>query len=99
LTRAALRWWLDWSPSYGLQRGLNWLTSSTLWRRLEGLAPNALRRRLGWLALQWRLRTGLTHLHGASLKECFIEHLLDAWTEDSHHHLFERTQESSMVPA
>jgi hypothetical protein len=99
LTRAALRWWLDWSPSCGLQWGLNWLTSSTLWRRLEGLAPNALRRRLGWLALQWRLRTGLTHLHGASLKGCPIELLLHAWTEESYHHLFERTQESSMVPS
>jgi hypothetical protein len=99
LTRAALWWWLDWSPSSGLQWRLNWLTSSTLWRRLEGLVPNALRRRLGWLALQWRLRTGLTHFHGASLKGCFIEHLLHAWTEDSHHHLFEHTQESSMVSA
>jgi hypothetical protein len=49
--------------------------------------------------LQWRLRTGLTHLHGASLKGCSIEHLLHAWAEDSHHHLFERTQESPMVPA
>jgi hypothetical protein len=27
------------------------------------------------------------------------EHLLHAWTEDSHHHLFERTKESSVVPA
>jgi hypothetical protein len=59
LTRAALRWWLDWSPSCGLQLGLHWLTPSTLRRRLEGLAPGALRRKLGWLVLQWRLRTGL----------------------------------------
>jgi hypothetical protein len=51
LTRAALRWWLDLSPSCGPQWGLKWLTPSTLWRRLESLAPNALRRRLGWLAL------------------------------------------------
>jgi hypothetical protein len=27
------------------------------------------------------------------------ERLLHAWTEDSHHHLFERTQESPVVPA
>jgi hypothetical protein len=33
------------------------------------------------------------------LKGFLVEHLLHAWTEDSHHHLFERTQESSMVPA
>jgi hypothetical protein len=33
------------------------------------------------------------------LKGCSIEHLLHAWAEDSHHHLFERTQESSMMPA
>jgi hypothetical protein len=59
VTRAALRWWLDWSPSSGLQLGLHWLTPSTLRRRLESLAPGALRRRLGWLVLQWRLRTGL----------------------------------------
>jgi hypothetical protein len=96
LTRAALRWWLDRSPSCGLQWGLNWLTPSTLWRRLEGLAPNALWRRL---VLQWRLRTGLTHFHGASLNGSLVEHLLHVWSEDSHHHLFERTQESSVVPA
>jgi hypothetical protein len=96
---AALRWWLDWLSSCGLQWGLNWLTSSALWRGLEGLASNALRRRLGWLAPQWRLRTGLTHFHGASLNGCSIEHLLHAWVEDSNHHLFERTQESSMMPA
>jgi hypothetical protein len=33
------------------------------------------------------------------LDGCLVERLLHAWTEDSHHHLFERTQESSMVPA
>jgi hypothetical protein len=99
LTRAVLRWWLDWSPSSGLQWGLNWLTPSTLWRRLESLAPNALRRRLGWLALQWRFRTGLAHLYGASLNGRLTERLLHAWTEDSNHHLFERTKESSVVPA
>jgi hypothetical protein len=27
------------------------------------------------------------------------ERLFHAWTEDNHHHLFECTQESSMVPA
>jgi hypothetical protein len=54
---------------------------------------------LGWLALQWRLRTGLSNLHGASLKGCSIEYLLHARAEDSHHHLFERTHESSMMPA
>jgi hypothetical protein len=32
------------------------------------------------------------------LKGCLVKHLLHAWAEDSHHHLFERTQESSMVP-
>jgi hypothetical protein len=33
-------------------------------------------------------------LHG-----CLAECLLHAWTEDSHHHLFKRTKESSVVPA
>jgi hypothetical protein len=33
------------------------------------------------------------------LNGCLVERLLHAWTEDNHHHLFERTQESSMVPA
>jgi hypothetical protein len=33
------------------------------------------------------------------LNGCLVERLLHAWTEDSRHHLFERTQESSMVPA
>jgi hypothetical protein len=44
-----------------------------------------------WLASQRRLRTGLSNLHGASLKGCSIEYLLHARAEDSHHHLFERT--------
>jgi hypothetical protein len=70
-----------------------------LWRRLDGLASNALRRRLGWLASQWRLRTRPSNLHGASLNGCSIEYLLHVRAENSHHHLFERTQESSMVPA
>jgi hypothetical protein len=99
LTRAALRWWLNWSPSCGLQWGLNWLTPSTLRKRLESLTPSALRRRLGWLALQWRLRTGFAQLHGAPLKGCLTECLLHAWTKDSHHHLLERTKESFVVPA
>jgi hypothetical protein len=43
------------------------------------------------VALQWRLRTGLTRLHGAPLNGSLVEHLLHAWSEDSHHHLFERT--------
>jgi hypothetical protein len=30
---------------------------------------------------------------------CLAECLLHAWTEDSHHHLFERTKESFVVPA
>jgi hypothetical protein len=79
--------------------GVNWLTSSALWMRLDGLASNALRRRLGWLALQWRLRTGLSNLHTASLKGCSIEYLLHARAKNNHHHLFERTQDSSMMPA
>jgi hypothetical protein len=33
------------------------------------------------------------------LNGCLVERLFHAWTEDSHHHLFEGTQESSMVPA
>jgi hypothetical protein len=45
------------------------------------------------------LRTGFTQLHGASWNGCLAECLLHAWTEDSHHHLFERTKESSVVPA
>jgi hypothetical protein len=33
------------------------------------------------------------------LDGCLAECLLHAWTEDSHHHLFERTKESPVVPA
>jgi hypothetical protein len=33
------------------------------------------------------------------LNGCLAECLLHAWTEDSHHHLFEGTKESSVVPA
>jgi hypothetical protein len=33
------------------------------------------------------------------LNGCLAECLLHAWTEDSYHHLFERTKESSVVPA
>jgi hypothetical protein len=33
------------------------------------------------------------------LNGCLAECLLHAWTEDGHHHLFERTKESSVVPA
>jgi hypothetical protein len=33
------------------------------------------------------------------LNGCLAECLLHAWTEDNHHHLFERTKESSVVPA
>jgi hypothetical protein len=55
--------------------------------------------RLGWLALHWRLRTGFAQLHGASLDGCLAECLLHAWTEDSHHHLLERTKGSFVVPA
>jgi hypothetical protein len=33
------------------------------------------------------------------LNGCLAECLLHAWTEDSHHHLFERTKESFVVPA
>jgi hypothetical protein len=33
------------------------------------------------------------------LNGCLAERLLHAWTEDSHHHLFERTKESFVVPA
>jgi hypothetical protein len=99
LARATLWWWLNWSSSCGLQRGLRWLTPRTLWRRLESLTPSALRRRLGWLALHWRLRTGFAQLHGAFLDGCLGECLLHAWTEDSYHHLLERTKESFVVPA
>jgi hypothetical protein len=95
LTCTALWRWLDWLPSCGLQRGLNRLTSSALWRRLDGLASNAPRRRLDWLPSQWRLRTGLSNLHAASLKGCSTEYLLHARAEDSHHHLLEHTQERS----
>jgi hypothetical protein len=99
LTCAALRWRLNWSPSCGLQWGLNWLTPGTLRRRLESLTPSALRRRLGWLALQWRLRTGFAQLHSAPLKGCLTECLLHAWAKDRYHHLLERTKESFVVPA
>jgi hypothetical protein len=33
------------------------------------------------------------------LDGCLAECLLHAWTEDSYHHLFERTKESFVVPA
>jgi hypothetical protein len=33
------------------------------------------------------------------LDGCLAERLLHAWTEDSYHHLFERTKESFVVPA
>jgi hypothetical protein len=33
------------------------------------------------------------------LDGCLAECLLHAWTEDSHHHLFECTKESPVVPA
>jgi hypothetical protein len=33
------------------------------------------------------------------LDGCLAECLLHTWTEDSHHHLFERTKESPVVPA
>jgi hypothetical protein len=33
------------------------------------------------------------------LNGCLAECLLHAWTEDNHHHLFERTKESFVVPA
>jgi hypothetical protein len=42
---------------------------------------------------------GLSNLHAASLKGCSTEYLLHAQAEDSHHHLLEHTQESSMMPA
>jgi hypothetical protein len=53
---------------------------------------------LDWLASQWRLRTGLSNLHVASVQGCSTEYLLHARAEDNHHHLLERNQESPVMP-
>jgi hypothetical protein len=44
------------------------------------------------------MRTGFTQLHGAFLDGCLAECLLHARTENSYHHLLERTKESFVVP-